>query len=50
VLKQLNVILPAVTENQDDPLVVDKESFLADRPYIIEKLEMDALPRLIQVG
>jgi len=50
VLKLLNVLLPEVTENQNDPLVVDKKSFLADRPYLIEKLEMDALPRLIQVG
>ncbi|RHN48424.1 putative aminoacyltransferase, E1 ubiquitin-activating enzyme [Medicago truncatula] len=49
VLKLLNVLLPEVTENQNDPLVLDKESFLADRPYLIEKLAMDALPRLIQV-
>jgi hypothetical protein len=50
VLKLLNVLLPSVTENQNNPLALDKESFLADRPYLIEKLEMDALPRLIQVG
>ncbi|XP_057423999.1 E3 ubiquitin-protein ligase UPL4 [Lotus japonicus] len=49
VLKLLNELLPGLDKDQNDQLVLDKESFLANHPDLLQKLGMDVLPVLIQV-
>ncbi|GFP83745.1 E3 ubiquitin-protein ligase upl4 [Phtheirospermum japonicum] len=49
VLKLLNVLLPTITEEQDDQQKSDKEAFLLKHPDILQKFGVDLLPTLIQV-
>ncbi|KAK9289472.1 hypothetical protein L1049_007627 [Liquidambar formosana] len=50
VLNLLNELLPTLARDQEDvPLVSDKESFLVDHPDLLQKFGMDILPNLIQV-
>ncbi|XP_027363049.1 E3 ubiquitin-protein ligase UPL4 [Abrus precatorius] len=49
VLKLLNELLPGGAKDQNDQLMLDKESFLANRPDLLQRLGMDVFPMLIQV-
>ncbi|XP_019427999.1 PREDICTED: E3 ubiquitin-protein ligase UPL4 [Lupinus angustifolius] len=49
VLKLLNELLPGLSKDQSDQLVLDKESFLANHPEFVQKLGTDVFPSLIQV-
>ncbi|XP_011094716.1 E3 ubiquitin-protein ligase UPL4 isoform X1 [Sesamum indicum] len=49
VLKLLNELLPAITEEQDGEQKSDKEVFLLSHPDIVQKFGVDLLPILIQV-
>ncbi|XP_061351347.1 E3 ubiquitin-protein ligase UPL4 isoform X2 [Gastrolobium bilobum] len=49
VLKLLNELLPSLAKDQNDQLVLDKESFLANHPDLLQKLGIDVFPMLIQV-
>ncbi|KAI4349199.1 hypothetical protein L6164_009821 [Bauhinia variegata] len=49
VLKLLNELLPGLAQDQNDQLVLDKESFLAHHPDMLQKFGLDVLPLLIQV-
>ncbi|KAL0409876.1 UNVERIFIED_CONTAM: E3 ubiquitin-protein ligase UPL4 [Sesamum latifolium] len=49
VLKLLNELLPAITEEQDGEQKSDKEVFLLSHPDILQKFGVDLLPILIQV-
>ncbi|KAL2554468.1 E3 ubiquitin-protein ligase [Forsythia ovata] len=51
VLKLLNELLPTIAREQDIEVQLssDKESFLMERPNIVEKFGIDLLPVLIQV-
>lgn len=49
VLKLLNELLPTSAGDQDDPQLLDKESFLVNQPDLLQKFGMDILPFLIQV-
>ncbi|XP_020553308.1 E3 ubiquitin-protein ligase UPL4 isoform X3 [Sesamum indicum] len=48
VLKLLNELLPAITEEQDGEQKSDKEVFLLSHPDIVQKFGVDLLPILIQ--
>lgn len=50
VLKLLNELLPTSVGHQCAQLVSDKQSFLVDRPDLLQSFGMDILPMLIQVG
>ncbi|GAY52351.1 hypothetical protein CUMW_141130 [Citrus unshiu] len=49
VLKLLNELLPTSVGDQCVQLVLDKQSFLVDRPDLLQNFGMDILPMLIQV-
>ncbi|EXC16279.1 E3 ubiquitin-protein ligase UPL4 [Morus notabilis] len=49
VLKLLDGLLPASITDHEAPQLLDKESFLASRPELLQNLGMDVLPFLIQV-
>ncbi|CAJ1968460.1 unnamed protein product [Sphenostylis stenocarpa] len=49
VLKLLNGLLPDQTKDQNDQLLLDKESFLESHPDLLQRLGMDVFPMLIQV-
>ncbi|KAL0309765.1 UNVERIFIED_CONTAM: E3 ubiquitin-protein ligase UPL4 [Sesamum radiatum] len=49
VLKLLNELLPAITEEQDGEQKSDKELFLLSHPDILQKFGVDLLPILIQL-
>ncbi|KAI4300230.1 hypothetical protein L6164_033628 [Bauhinia variegata] len=49
VLKLLNELLPSLAKDQCDQLMLDKESFLAHHPDLLQKFGMNVLPLLIQV-
>ncbi|PRQ43454.1 putative aminoacyltransferase, E1 ubiquitin-activating enzyme [Rosa chinensis] len=49
VLKLLNELLPTSARDQDAPQLSEKESFLINRPELLEKFGRDILPSLIQV-
>ncbi|KAF9680312.1 hypothetical protein SADUNF_Sadunf06G0108100 [Salix dunnii] len=50
VLKLLNVLLPIIARDQDvQQLVLDKETFLANHPKLLQKFGLDIIPSLIQV-
>ncbi|CAI8602656.1 unnamed protein product [Vicia faba] len=49
VLKLLNELLPGLDKDQSNQLAMDKESFLANHPDLLQKLGMDVFPMLIQV-
>ncbi|KAK4281445.1 hypothetical protein QN277_012938 [Acacia crassicarpa] len=49
VLKLLNELLPRLDKDQNDQLVLDKESFLVNNPDHLQKFGMDLVPLLIQV-
>ncbi|KAF7818581.1 E3 ubiquitin-protein ligase UPL4 [Senna tora] len=49
VLKLLNELLPSLGKDQNDQLVLDKETFLVNHPDHLQKFGMDVLPLLIQV-
>ncbi|CAK8571548.1 unnamed protein product [Lathyrus sativus] len=49
VLKLLNELLPGLDKDQSNQLALDKESFLANHPDLLQKLGMDVFPMLIQV-
>ncbi|CAI0471551.1 unnamed protein product [Linum tenue] len=50
VLKLLIQLLPSVTGEQDaQPQLLDKESYLNDHPDLLHKLESDIMPMLVQV-
>ncbi|KAL9426451.1 hypothetical protein AB3S75_033269 [Citrus x aurantiifolia] len=49
VLKLLNELLPTSVGDQCVQLVLDKQSFLVDRPDLLQNFGMDMLPMLIQV-
>ncbi|KAK7337028.1 hypothetical protein VNO77_17586 [Canavalia gladiata] len=49
VLKLLNELLPAMTKDHNDPLMLEKESILANRPELLQKVGKDVLPQLIQM-
>ncbi|KAK2455061.1 E3 ubiquitin-protein ligase UPL4 [Trifolium repens] len=49
VLKLLNELLPGLEKDQNNQLALDKESFLANHPDLLQKLGMDVFPMLIQV-
>ncbi|KAL0375121.1 UNVERIFIED_CONTAM: E3 ubiquitin-protein ligase UPL4 [Sesamum radiatum] len=49
VLKLLNELLPAITEEQDGEQKSDKEVFLLSHPDILQKFGVDLLPILIQL-
>lgn len=49
VLKLLNELLPGLEKDPNNQLALDKESFLANHPDLLQKLGMDVFPMLIQV-
>ncbi|CAL5207195.1 unnamed protein product [Lathyrus oleraceus] len=49
VLKLLNELLPGLDKDQSNQQALDKESFLANHPDLLQKLGMDVFPMLIQV-
>lgn len=49
-LKLLNELLPDRTKDQNDQLVVDKESFLDNHSDLLQRLGIDVFPMLIKVG
>ncbi|XP_022767412.1 E3 ubiquitin-protein ligase UPL4-like isoform X5 [Durio zibethinus] len=49
VLKLLNELLPTSAGDQVNQVVLDKQSFLADHPDLLQKFGMDILPTLVQV-
>lgn len=49
VLKLLNELLPATTNEQDNPLDSEKEAFLTSQPDLMRRFGLDLLPVLIQV-
>ncbi|XP_010253504.1 PREDICTED: E3 ubiquitin-protein ligase UPL4 isoform X2 [Nelumbo nucifera] len=50
VIKLLNVLLPPLPRNNEDiPLVSDKERILVDQPELLQQFRIDILPVLIQV-
>uniref|UniRef100_A0A6N2LAS4 HECT-type E3 ubiquitin transferase n=1 Tax=Salix viminalis TaxID=40686 RepID=A0A6N2LAS4_SALVM len=50
VLKLLNVLLPIIARDQDvQQLVLDKETFLANHPKLLQKFGLDIISSLIQV-
>ncbi|XP_017976957.1 PREDICTED: E3 ubiquitin-protein ligase UPL4 isoform X2 [Theobroma cacao] len=49
VLKLLNELLPTSTGDLGNQLLLDKKSFLADHPDLLQKFGMDMLPMLVQV-
>ncbi|KAI9086360.1 hypothetical protein K1719_031814 [Acacia pycnantha] len=49
VLKLLNELLPRLDKDQNDQLLLDKESFLVNNPDHLQKFAMDVVPLLIQV-
>ncbi|WJZ93270.1 hypothetical protein VitviT2T_012223 [Vitis vinifera] len=49
VLKLLNALLPTSARDQDVQMVLDKESFLANQPDLLQKFGNDILPILMQV-
>lgn len=50
VLKLLNVLLPIIARDQDvQQHVLDKETFLANHPKLLQKFGLDIIPSLIQV-
>ncbi|XVF07968.1 hypothetical protein REPUB_Repub06bG0184900 [Reevesia pubescens] len=49
VLKLLNELLPTSAGDQRNQVVLDKESFLADHPDLLQKFGTDILPMLVQV-
>ncbi|XP_068492520.1 E3 ubiquitin-protein ligase UPL4 isoform X2 [Phaseolus vulgaris] len=48
-LKLLNELLPDRTKDQNDQLVLDKDSFLDKHPDLLQRLGIDVFPMLIQV-
>ena len=50
VLKLLNALLPTSARDQDVQMVLDKESFLANQPDLLQKFGNDILPILMQVA
>ena len=50
VLKLLNALLPTLARDQDVQMVLDKESFLANQPDLLQKFGNDILPILMQVA
>ena len=50
VLKLLNALLPASAGDQDVQMVLDKESFLANQPDLLQKFGNSILPILLQVA
>lgn len=48
VLKLLNELLPT-SRDQDAPQLLDRESFLVNRPDLLQKFGMNILPLIIQV-
>ncbi|XVF76511.1 hypothetical protein PTKIN_Ptkin13bG0271900 [Pterospermum kingtungense] len=49
VLKLLNELLPASVGDEDNQVLLDKKSFLADHPDLLQKFGIDILPTLVQV-
>ncbi|KAJ6913754.1 E3 ubiquitin-protein ligase UPL4 isoform X1 [Populus alba x Populus x berolinensis] len=50
VLKLLNALLPIIARDQDvQQHVLDKETFLANHPKLLQKFGLDIIPSLIQV-
>ncbi|KAJ0028429.1 hypothetical protein Pint_35570 [Pistacia integerrima] len=49
VLKLLNELLPTSAGDQCVQLVLDKQSYLAEHPDLLQKFGMDILPMLVQV-
>lgn len=49
-MKLLNELLPTSVGDQCAQQVLDKQSFLVDRPDLLQNFGMDILPMLIQVG
>ncbi|XP_028775983.1 E3 ubiquitin-protein ligase UPL4 isoform X3 [Neltuma alba] len=49
VLKLLNELLPRLDKDQNDQLMLDKESFLVNHPDHLQTFGMDVVPLLIQV-
>ncbi|KOM34800.1 hypothetical protein LR48_Vigan02g095000 [Vigna angularis] len=49
VLKLLNELVPDRTKDQNDQLVVDKESFLDNHSDLLQRLGMDVFPMLIKM-
>ncbi|KAL5546226.1 hypothetical protein UlMin_005913 [Ulmus minor] len=49
VLKLLNELLPTSSGDKDAPQLSEKESFLVNRPELVQNFGMDILPSLIQV-
>ncbi|XP_027935791.1 E3 ubiquitin-protein ligase UPL4-like [Vigna unguiculata] len=49
VLKLLNELLPDRTKDQNDQLVVDKESFLDNHSDLLQRLGIDVFPMLIKM-
>lgn len=49
VLKLINELLPRLDKDQNDQLVLEKESYLVNHPDHLQKFEVDVLPLLIQV-
>lgn len=49
-LKLLNALLPIIARDQDvQQHVLDKETFLANHPKLLQKFGLDIIPSLIQV-
>ncbi|KAK7355709.1 hypothetical protein VNO80_14969 [Phaseolus coccineus] len=48
-LKLLNELLPDRAKDQNDQLVLDKDSFLDNHPDLLQRLGIDVFPMLIQV-
>ncbi|KAG4996143.1 hypothetical protein JHK85_027582 [Glycine max] len=48
-LKLLNELLPVRAKDENDQLMLDKESFLDNSPDLLRRLGMDVFPMLIQV-
>lgn len=49
-LKLLNTLLPASAGDQDVQVVLDKKSFLANQPDLLQKFGNDILPVLMEVA